>query len=123
DIGGYFAGRRIGGPRLAPGISPNKTWAGLLGGMLLSVIAALGLGILFTFSVPAWWLVAAGAGLAIWAQAGDLAESAMKRHFGVKDSGTIIPGHGGVMDRLDGLVVVAPAVALGVWCLMLRGLM
>lgn len=117
DIGGYFVGRRVGGPRLAPRISPNKTWSGLAGGVVLATVSALLLGIVFVLPAPAWLVVAAGAGLAVWAQVGDLAESAMKRHFGVKDSGSLIPGHGGVMDRLDGFVFVLPVVVAGVWLL------
>ena len=109
DIGAYFAGRAIGGPKLAPAISPNKTWAGLAGGIagaiLVGVIAARVTGA----PVPA--IAAVSAGLAIFAQAGDLMESAIKRHFHVKDAGRLIPGHGGVLDRVDGLVVVLVAVA------------
>ncbi len=114
DIGAYVAGRAIGGPRLAPTISPGKTWAGLAGGVLSSVVVG----------AAAAWLVAPGrwglvvglglvsAALAIVAQAGDLAESRLKRHFGFKDSGDIVPGHGGALDRLDGLLAAAPAIAL-----------
>ncbi|HEU4967737.1 phosphatidate cytidylyltransferase [Sphingomonas sp.] len=108
DIGAYFAGRSIGGPKLAPTVSPNKTWAGLIGG----VVSALILGLLL------WWfaglrlqLAFASPILAVIAQIGDLYESWLKRQAGVKDSGTILPGHGGVLDRLDGLVPVAPAAA------------
>lgn len=108
DVGGYFAGKGIGGPKLAPKISPKKTWAGLIGGMALS--AAVSVGVMVVFDLPAsHWLLAAL--LAAWAQAGDLLESAIKRHFDVKDSGGLIPGHGGLLDRVDGLVFVAPAVA------------
>jgi phosphatidate cytidylyltransferase len=108
DVGAYFAGRAIGGPKLAPRISPNKTWAGLVGGMVLAALAGMlvagqgGLDLAF-----AW----AGAGLAVVAQLGDLFESWMKRLAGVKDSGRLIPGHGGVWDRIDGLVPVAWVVA------------
>lgn len=109
DIGAFFAGRTIGGPKLAPSISPNKTWAGLAGGML----AALALGLAFA----AWlelppMLALLSPVLAVAAQAGDLFESWLKRRAGVKDSGTILPGHGGVLDRLDGLVPAAPLAAL-----------
>lgn len=108
DIGAYFAGRAIGGPRLAPAISPNKTWAGLGGG----VIAAGAFGaVMHGFGLPIR-LAAATPLLAVVAQAGDLYESALKRRAGVKDSGTLLPGHGGVLDRLDGLVPVAPLAAL-----------
>ena len=108
DIGAYFAGRSIGGPKLAPTISPNKTWAGLMGG----VLAALVLGIvMWRFAGLRPQLVFASPILAVIAQIGDLYESWLKRQAGVKDSGTILPGHGGVLDRLDGLVPVAPAAA------------
>lgn len=109
DIGAYAAGRFIGGPKLAPAISPNKTWAGLGGGVALaSLFAAFmhyryGLPLRLTMATPA---------LAVLAQGGDLYESWLKRRAGVKDSGTLLPGHGGVLDRLDGLVPVAPVAAL-----------
>ena len=114
DILAYFAGRAIGGPKLAPGISPNKTWAGLAGGVcgaaLTSYVVARYAGIsLALFG----WSLAAGAVLALVAQGGDLYESWMKRLAGVKDSGRLLPGHGGVLDRLDGLVPVAIVVAVG----------
>lgn len=115
DIGAYFAGRTIGGAKLAPAISPNKTWAGLGGGALAAAIVAM---ICSTFSpVPAHWAhgVWMGPLLAILAQAGDLFESWLKRRAGVKDSGTLIPGHGGLLDRVDGLVPTAPVFALFVW--------
>lgn len=106
DIFAYFAGRSIGGPKLAPRISPNKTWAGLVGGMagagVLGLAAALALGLDGAF-------LYAGAAMGLIAQAGDLYESAVKRRAGVKDSGSILPGHGGVLDRLDGLLPVVLA--------------
>ena len=108
DIGAYFAGRTFGGPRLAPSISPNKTWAGLAGG----VVAATLFGALWarTTGLPGslLWLAPP---LALAAQGGDLFESGLKRRAGVKDSGTWLPGHGGALDRLDGLVVVATLTA------------
>ncbi|MET0369794.1 MAG: phosphatidate cytidylyltransferase [Sphingobium sp.] len=108
DIGAYFAGRSIGGPKLAPRVSPSKTWAGLGGG----VLAALLLGFaLHRFAGLPLQLAAASGLLAVAAQLGDLLESWMKRRAGVKDSGTILPGHGGVMDRLDGVVAAAPLAA------------
>lgn len=109
DVGGYFAGKGIGGPKLAPRVSPKKTWAGLAGGVALSSAVSFGLAWGFQFEQSHW--VLAGL-LAIVAQMGDLAESALKRGFGVKDSGGLIPGHGGLLDRVDGLVFVAPVVAL-----------
>lgn len=117
DIGGYAAGKGIGGPKLAPRVSPNKTWAGLLGGMALAALSSWAVGRGFALPIPAYALGLAGAGLAVWAQVGDLVESAIKRRFGVKDSGSLIPGHGGILDRVDGLVFVAPVVAFGLWVL------
>jgi phosphatidate cytidylyltransferase len=114
DIGAYAVGRWLGGPRLAPRISPNKTWAGLLGGM---ASAALVGGLVAVLLDGAGLAVAGlvGGGLAVVAQAGDLGESLVKRRFGVKDSGALIPGHGGLLDRVDGLLAAAPVVALLVW--------
>jgi phosphatidate cytidylyltransferase len=114
DIGAYAAGRGIGGPRLAPRISPGKTWAGLAGGMAAAGLVGGGGGVLLGLG-GAVALAALGAVLAVVGQAGDLAESAFKRHFHAKDSGRLIPGHGGLLDRLDGLLAVAPVVALLVW--------
>ncbi len=111
DTLAYFAGRIIGGPKLAPRISPKKTWAGMGGAMAGSAVAALGVGL--WMGLPAlWMLVVVAALMAVVEQAGDLFKSAMKRHYGVKDSGRLIPGHGGVIDRVDGLVAVATAAAL-----------
>jgi phosphatidate cytidylyltransferase len=111
DIGAYAAGRRFGGPRLAPRWSPRKTWAGLLGGALCAALAGwVTAGLLGLSSVLP--LVLLSAALAIIGQFGDLAESVAKRRFGVKDSSALIPGHGGLLDRLDGLLAVIPAVAL-----------
>jgi phosphatidate cytidylyltransferase len=106
DICAYFAGRSIGGPKLAPRVSPNKTWAGLIGG--------IGGAALFGYLVAYWLELGSpflyiGGVMAVVAQAGDLYESWVKRRAGVKDSGTILPGHGGVLDRLDGLLPVVLA--------------
>lgn len=112
DIGAYAFGRGIGGPKLAPRISPNKTWAGLLGGMLCSAaVGAAGVALPCLGSGAPGWAVLAGLGavLAVVAQAGDLFESAIKRRVGAKDSSRLIPGHGGVLDRVDGLLTAAPA--------------
>jgi phosphatidate cytidylyltransferase len=108
DIGAYFAGRAIGGPKLAPTISPNKTWAGLIGGMIAAgIVGAL---IVKLGHLPTRALYLAPL-LALVAQLGDLLESGMKRHVGVKDSGKILPGHGGLLDRIDGMLPVAILVA------------
>jgi phosphatidate cytidylyltransferase len=110
DIGAYAVGRRFGGPLLAPRWSPRKTWAGLVGGALCAALAGWGTAHLLEISVLP--VVLLSAGLAIVGQFGDLAESVAKRRFGVKDSSGLIPGHGGLLDRLDGLLAVIPAVAL-----------
>jgi phosphatidate cytidylyltransferase len=110
DIGGYFAGRGIGGPKLWPRVSPNKTWAGAIGGFVTSLLVALGFSLLgLGKAVP---LLVLAATLSIAAQCGDLFESAVKRHFGVKDSSHIIPGHGGILDRLDGFVAAIVLAAI-----------
>jgi len=109
DIFAYFAGRGIGGPKLAPRISPNKTWAGLIGGMAGAMVVGALVGLAFEVQQPFFYL---GAPLALLAQIGDLYESSVKRRLGVKDSGAILPGHGGVLDRVDGLLPVAVAVLL-----------
>jgi phosphatidate cytidylyltransferase len=111
DTAGFLAGRLLGGPKLWPRVSPNKTWAGFIGALAASSLV----GALFWFAVPggsAVRLAAAGALLSLVAQGGDLAESALKRRFGTKDTSSLIPGHGGVMDRVDGLVAAAFAVGL-----------
>ncbi|MEH2468611.1 phosphatidate cytidylyltransferase [Nitrobacteraceae bacterium AZCC 2161] len=110
DIGGFFAGRGIGGPKLWPRVSPKKTWAGAIGGFVLSLavasgFAAYGLGKLMPLLLLATVLT-------VVSQLGDLFESAVKRTFGVKDSSHIIPGHGGLLDRLDGYVFAVIAAAL-----------
>jgi phosphatidate cytidylyltransferase len=111
DIGAYAIGRWLGGPLLAPRWSPRKTWAGLIGGAGCAALAGWGTARILgsTAVLP---LVLVSAGLAIVEQFGDLAESVAKRRFGVKDSSGLIPGHGGLLDRLDGLLAVVPAVAL-----------
>ena len=125
DIGAYFAGRSIGGPKIAPRISPSKTWSGLLGGMigagLMMVIIQAGIyafrdgeaGDGDVYLAYGWFgLMLTGAALAVVAQMGDFFESWMKRRAGVKDSGRLIPGHGGLFDRTDGLIAVAFAAGV-----------
>lgn len=111
DTGAYLAGRAFGGPKLAPRVSPSKTWSGAFGGLL----AGVGAGILV------WWLAAGrtdgavaavAAAASVACQLGDLLESGAKRHFNVKDSGSLIPGHGGILDRVDGLLAAALTVGL-----------
>jgi phosphatidate cytidylyltransferase len=114
DTGAYIAGRSIGGPKLAPRISPNKTWAGLIGGMVAAAMTGVAASFLVE-NTAASITVPVSAGLAVVEQAGDLFESAVKRHFGVKDSSHLIPGHGGVLDRVDGLLAVSLAVAALSW--------
>jgi phosphatidate cytidylyltransferase len=109
DIGAFFAGRAIGGPKLAPSISPNKTVAGLIGGMISAALAGYAWAELTSLSAALFVLAPL---FAAAAQAGDLFESGLKRRVGVKDSGSWLPGHGGALDRLDGLVVVATLTAL-----------
>ncbi len=111
DSAAYFAGKAIGGPKLSPRWSPNKTWAGLGGGIVAAALAGLVTALLLgRTSVPALMLFSGL--LAVVAQIGDIFESALKRQAGIKDSSHIIPGHGGVMDRLDGLVSAAAVAAI-----------
>ncbi len=119
DIGAYAVGRIVGGPKLAPAVSPNKTWSGAIGGLVCAVAASTGL-MVWAFGLPAsGGLAAAAAGISVASQIGDLFESGLKRRYRVKDSGSLIPGHGGVMDRFDGLWAGAPVVAA--LCLVLEG--
>ena len=125
DVGAYFAGRSIGGPKIAPRISPSKTWSGLFGGMmgagLMMVVIQAGIyafrggnaGDGDVYLAYGWSrLMLTGAALAVVAQMGDFFESWMKRRAGVKDSGRLIPGHGGLFDRTDGLIAVAFAAGV-----------
>jgi phosphatidate cytidylyltransferase len=111
DIVAYFVGRAIGGPKLAPRISPKKTWSGAVGGTVAAIAAALLVAVLAGLpNLPALGVIAAAA--SALAQGGDLFESALKRRFGAKDSSHLIPGHGGLMDRLDGFVAAAVLATL-----------
>lgn len=115
DTGGYIFGRALGGPKLAVAISPNKTWSGFLGGTATSALC--GWGVVYLVSDTqilniGWPFAALSAAIAVVSQIGDLFESWIKRRFGVKDSGAIIPGHGGLFDRVDGLVAAALAVVI-----------
>ncbi|HEY5209499.1 MAG TPA: phosphatidate cytidylyltransferase [Stellaceae bacterium] len=110
DITAYFVGKSLGGPRLAPRLSPNKTWSGAAGGLLGAALVGLVAALLA--AAPILSVIAISLGLSVCAQAGDLAESWAKRHFGVKDASNLIPGHGGMLDRLDGLLAAAITAAL-----------
>jgi phosphatidate cytidylyltransferase len=112
DSAAYASGRLIGGPKLWPRVSPKKTWAGCAGGLVAAaIVGAVGAELIGGTSLPA--LILVGVAVSIAAQAGDFFESGVKRRFGVKDSGRLIPGHGGLMDRVDGLIAAA-LVAAGV---------
>lgn len=111
DILAYFIGRALKGPKLAPRISPGKTWSGAVGGTVSAVVAGSAL-TLAIFGRISWWIVVLALLLSVASQIGDLFESFIKRRFGVKDSSHMIPGHGGVMDRVDGLVFACFAVFL-----------
>ena len=111
DIGAYAFGRVIGGAKLAPAISPKKTWSGAAGGLICGTAAGAGFMAALNMPLTAGMLIIAVAA-ALAAEIGDLLESALKRWYDVKDSGTLIPGHGGLMDRFDGLWAAAPVVAL-----------
>ena len=111
DIGAYAVGRLVGGPKLAPAISPGKTWSGALGGLLIAMAVGEAAAQAMAPSSPGR-AAAVACVLGVASVAGDLLESWIKRRFGVKDSGRLIPGHGGLLDRLDGLLAAAPAAAL-----------
>ena len=115
DIGAFFAGRLIGGPLLAPRLSPKKTWAGLAGGAVSAALIGLVLPSFDAHTPPGLTLALAGVIVAVTAQAGDLGESWVKRRFGVKDASQLIPGHGGLFDRVDGLLAAALVLALWHW--------
>lgn len=110
DILAYFVGRAVGGPKLAPSISPGKTWSGAVGGTVAGMLAGLAVAAAAASPAPFWLSGLAALVLSVLSQLGDLFESGLKRRFGAKDSGWLIPGHGGVMDRVDGLVAAAVAL-------------
>ncbi len=135
DVGAYLFGRTLGGPKIAPKVSPSKTWAGLVGGSVGAAIAiyafdALLFPLCYAHNPATWyecyqfrwldlaWTVLGGGLVAVVAQSGDFLESWMKRRAGVKDSGNLIPGHGGLLDRVDGLLAVC--FVLGLWTLAIR---
>jgi phosphatidate cytidylyltransferase len=134
DTGAYFVGRAVGGRKIAPSISPSKTWAGLFGGMAAAAMVAVLVGAIlpqFPGVAPATWaqswtshlfFALTGALLAVVAQTGDFFESAMKRRAGVKDSGAFIPGHGGLFDRVDGLLPVAIVTGVVITALVVNAL-
>jgi phosphatidate cytidylyltransferase len=112
DVGAYMAGRALGGPKLAPAISPNKTWSGALGGMGCALLVGGACALAFTPGASLLAIAAVVVLVGTASQAGDLLESAIKRHFKVKDTSSLIPGHGGLLDRLDGVLAAAPVAAL-----------
>ena len=114
DTGAFFAGRAIGGAKLWPKVSPNKTWSGAIGGVVAGMVAGVVLAAVAGYPVNAA-LAGVAIALSIAAELGDLFESWVKRHFGAKDSGHLIPGHGGLMDRVDGLIAAAALAALIGW--------
>lgn len=111
DIGAYMAGRAFGGPKLAPAVSPNKTWSGALGGLASAVLVGMAVAAVMAPG-GASRAAAVAAMLGVMAQSGDLLESWIKRRFDVKDTSSLIPGHGGLLDRLDGVIAAAPVAAL-----------
>lgn len=113
DSGAYFAGKNIGGPKLAPHISPNKTWSGFIGGIVAAMLVGTTLGFYLQDLYPHWWQMAAiSFYFSLMSHLGDLLESIVKRYFNVKDSGCLIPGHGGFLDRLDSTLLASFAAGL-----------
>ncbi len=110
DTGAYFAGRVLGRHRMSPSISPGKTWEGATGGFMAAILATLGLGTLVELPLSLWQQASLGGTIAVIAQIGDLTESRLKRAARVKDAGAILPGHGGILDRLDSIVFTLPLV-------------
>ena len=116
DTGGYVVGKSVGGPKLCPSISPKKTWSGLFGGIafsaLVTYVFVITMNHYYESQLSMKFLVVSSVGLAVISQIGDLFESKIKRYLNLKDSGNLIPGHGGIFDRVDGLLFAAPVVAL-----------
>ena len=117
DIAAFGVGTVLKGPKLRPAFSPNKTWSGFIGGLAFATLAALVADALLDLRIPWAWALAIGLLGGFATMAGDLWESWLKRRFGVKDSGDLIPGHGGLLDRVDGLLFAAVAVAVARWAL------
>lgn len=112
DISAYFAGRFLGGPKLAPAVSPNKTWSGAVGGLLGALVVGVAAALALGGAAPIAGIAVVALLLGLATQSGDMFESWLKRRFGVKDSSGLLPGHGGLMDRLDGVMAAAPVAAL-----------
>jgi phosphatidate cytidylyltransferase len=111
DVAAYALGNLLGGPKLWPRFSPNKTWSGFLGGLVAAIVVSVLVASVAPVALPQWAAAVLGLGVGLATMAGDLWESALKRRFGVKDAGHLIPGHGGLMDRVDGLMFAAVAMA------------
>jgi len=122
DTGAFFSGKALGRHKMAPLLSPNKTWEGMLGGLLASMLGALAVGLIAGVDLPWYLLMALGGLVDIAGVLGDLAESLMKRTWGVKDSGSIMPGHGGILDRIDSVLFSAPVLYLALYLIeMIQG--
>jgi phosphatidate cytidylyltransferase len=121
DIMAYLVGSLVGGPKLWPRFSPNKTWSGFIGGLAAGTVAGAALGTFLDMGIGTWWGAALGLAAALATMAGDLWESALKRRYGVKDAGKLIPGHGGLLDRVDGLMFAVVVVACGRLIVVLTG--
>lgn len=121
DSGGYFGGRLVGGPKMSPALSPAKTWAGAVGGVIFGGLAGLGVGAALFGREGLVFYALVGGSLGLASILGDMAESGFKRVFGVKDASGLIPGHGGFLDRLDGMIVATTAMTLALFLHMIAG--